>query len=207
MGKPLLADDFLDRILDLERRMIAIERSPQLTSSSIKDGALKVLDASGIVRAQLGKQADGSYDIASFDAAGANPVKLSTLAFGARYDEIGGPEESTTSTTYTDLATVGPTVTTTIGPLGKAIVLAGAYMTSTVTNQSVVTALAVDGSIYADMSQLGNNTGGSIAGDHSGATIVSGLTPGSHQFRLKYLQSLPGATGRWAARWILVLPF
>jgi hypothetical protein len=36
--------------------------------------------------------------------------------------------ESTTSTAYIDLATVGPTVTVDIGPSGRAIVILGSYM-------------------------------------------------------------------------------
>lgn len=207
MAQPVLPKDLLDKIADLTRRLENLERSPQMTLTSIKDGALTILDAAGIVRAQLGKQADGTYDIASFNAAGANPVALSTLAFGSNYAEIDLPEETTTSTTWTDLATVGPTVNATVGALGKAIVLAGAYMTSTVTNQTVVTGLSIDGGAPRDMADVGNNSSGAISGSYAGAWMATGLSPGSHQFRLKYLQSLPGATGRFAGRWVLVFPF
>ena len=205
MAQPVLPKDLIDRIVDLERRLIALERTPQLTQTSIKDGTLTVLDAAGVVRVKIGK--DGTdYGVKVYDAAGANPVQLATLAFGPNYDQV-DPEESTTSTSFTDLATVGPTVTVTIGPLGKAIVLAGAYMTSTVTNQTVVTALSIDGGAPIDMADLGNNSSGSIAASCAGAWLATGLSPGSHQFRLKYLQSLGGATGRFAGRWLIVLPY
>ncbi len=205
MGNPILPDDLLTQIADLERRIRILESTSRLALSSIKEGALQVLDSNGVVRVKIGK--DGTdYGVKVFDAAGANAVQLATLAFGPNYDQV-DPEESTTSTSFTDLATVGPTVTATIGPIGKAIVLAGAYMTSTVTNQTVVTALSIDGGAPIDMADLGNNSSGSIAASCSGAWLATGLSPGSHQFRLKYLQSLGGATGRFAGRWVLVLPY
>src|SRR5205823_4171398 len=121
--------------------------------------------------------------------AGLNAVSLATLAFGQGYAEI-LTEESTTSTAYVDLATPGPTKTVTVGPSGRAIVMAGAYLTSTVTNQTVVAGLKVDASPTFDLAALGNNTSGSVAGDHSGAVLVEGLSAGPHTFKLQYLQSL-----------------
>lgn len=204
MAQPVLPDDLIDRIVDLERRLIALERSPQLTQTSIKDGALTVLDAAGVVRVKIGK--DGTdYGVKIYDAAGVNAVSLATLAFGQNYAEV-VPEESTTSTSYVDLATVGPSVPVTVGPSGRAIVLGGAYMTSTVTNQTVVAGLKVDASATFDFAALGNNSSGSIAGDHSAGVLVVGLSPGAHTFKLQYLQSLGGATGRFGSRWMLVLP-
>lgn len=46
---------------DVERRLAALERSPQLTNASIKDGHLEVVDADGIVRAKFGRL-DVDYD-------------------------------------------------------------------------------------------------------------------------------------------------
>lgn len=205
MAQPVLPDNLVNQIVDLERRIAALERTPQLTQTSIKDGTLTVLDAAGVVRVKIGK--DGTdYGVKVYDAAGANPVSLAQLGFGQAYAEV-SPEESSTSTSFVDLATPGPSVTVTVGPSGRAIVLGGAYMTSTVTNQTVVTGLKVDTNAPFDLADLGNNTAGSIAGDHSSGVLISGLSAGSHTFKLQYLQSLGGATARWAARWILVLPY
>lgn len=62
---------------DLLRRMKIAETAPQLTKASIKDGALRVLDAAFGVRVKLGRldgdfDADGEPDwgLAIFDAAG-----------------------------------------------------------------------------------------------------------------------------------------
>lgn len=201
---PILPEELLSTLADLERRLVALERSPQLTSASIKDGALVVLDAAGVVRVKIGK--DGTdYGVKIYDAAGANAVSLATLAFGQNYAEV-IPEEATTSTSYVDLATVGPSVPVTVGPSGRAIVLGGAYMTSTVTNQTVVAGLKVDAAATFDFAALGNNTSGSIAGDHAAGVLVSGLSAGAHTFKLQYLQSLGGATARFGSRWMLVLP-
>lgn len=197
-------DDLFAQLRDLERRLVALERSPQLTQASIKDGALTVFDAAGIARVKIGK--DGTdYGVKIYDAAGVNAVSLATLAFGQNYAEV-VPEESTTSTSYVDLATVGPSVSATVGPSGRAIVLGGAYMTSTVTNQTVIAGLKVDAAATFDFAALGNNTSGSIAGDHSAGVLVGGLSAGAHTFKLQYLQSLAAATGRFGSRWILVLP-
>lgn len=205
MAQPVLPKDLIDRIVDLERRLVALERTPQLTQTSIKEGTLTVLDAAGIVRVKIGK--DGTdYGVKVYDAAGANPVSLAQLGFGQAYAEVVA-EQASTSTTFVDLATPGPSVTVDIGPSGRAIVLGGAYMTSTVTNQTVVTGLKVDAAAPFDIADLGNNTAGSIAGDHSSGTLISGLAAGPHTFKLQYLQSLGGATARWGARWILVLPY
>jgi hypothetical protein len=204
MAQPVLIDTLLSQMKDLERRLVALERSPQLTKSSIKEGALEVVDAAGVVRVRIGK--DGAdYGVKVYDAAGLNAVSLATLAFGQGYAEV-LPEESTTSTSFTDLATPGPSKTVTVGPSGRAIVMGGAYMTSTVTNQTVVAGLKVDADPTFDLADLGNNTSGSIAGDHSAAKLIEGLSAGAHTFKLQYLQSLGGATGRFAARWLLVLP-
>lgn len=205
MGNPVLPEDFIAQMVDLDRRVRQLESTSRLAVSSIKEGSLQILDAAGVVRVKIGK--DGTdYGVKVYDAAGANPVSLAQLSFGQAYAEV-VPEESTTSTSFVDLTTQGPSVTVTIGPSGRAIVLGGAYMTSTVTNQTVVTGLFIDGVLSGDLADLGNATGGAISGDHSSGVLISGLSAGSHTFKLRYLQSLAGATGRWAARWILVLPY
>src|SRR5438270_14100438 len=61
---------------EIDRRLRALETAPSLNNSSIKDGALKILDAASARRAQLGKQPDGSYGIGVFDADG-NTIRLS----------------------------------------------------------------------------------------------------------------------------------
>lgn len=115
-------------------------------------------------------------------------------------------EEETTSTCFTDLSTPGPTQEVDVGASGCVLVQGGAYLTSTETNQTVVVGLKIDDSDVIDLVALGNNTGGSIAGDHSSATMIENLAPGTHTFTLQYLQSLENSTGRFGSRWLLVSP-
>lgn len=120
-----------------------------------------------------------------------------------QFDQV-DTEESTTSTTDTDLATVGPTCVVRL-PRGRCLVHAGAYVTSTVTNQTAVVSLFIDGVFRADVVNLGNNTGGSIAASLSASFMFNDLTPGTHTFQLKYLSS-DGNTVRFDARFLLVDP-
>lgn len=56
----------------IERRLAAMERTAQLTTSSIKDGALLILDEDNVVRARLGliDPATDFYGISMFDEDG-----------------------------------------------------------------------------------------------------------------------------------------
>jgi hypothetical protein len=200
-----LPETILDTLHDLERRLVAIERSPQLTSASIKEGALDVLDAAGMLRVRIGK--DGSdYGVKVYDAAGANPVSLATLAFAQSAARV-GTEQDTTSTAYTDLATAGPSVTVTVGASGRAIVLAGAYAFSSVSNQSAYVGLKIDAAAAFDFALLGNNTGGSMGASVAGGDILDDLSPGPHTFKLQYRQSLAGANvAGFGLRWLVVFP-
>jgi hypothetical protein len=74
-------DDIVQQIIDLEKRLSALERGTSLPNASIDKGALTVRDASRNVRVMLGLLADGSYGLAVNDASG-NPLSLAQLAFG-----------------------------------------------------------------------------------------------------------------------------
>ena len=52
--------DLVDRLLALEKRMTTIENNPQTGNTTIDTGTLKVKDASGIVRVEVGLLSDGS---------------------------------------------------------------------------------------------------------------------------------------------------
>lgn len=114
-------------------------------------------------------------------------------------------EESTTSTVETDLATVGPTVTLQL-PRGICTIHSGAYVTSTVTNQSAVVTIFMDGAFLQDSVILGNNTAGSLSASLSSTVMFDNLVPGTHTFQLKYFQTLGGATARFDARFLQVTP-
>lgn len=64
-----------EQIVELERRLLALETSPQTQYASVRDGAVVALDGSGLVMARLGKladgaSADGGFGVAVYDVNG-----------------------------------------------------------------------------------------------------------------------------------------
>jgi hypothetical protein len=173
MAQPVLADTLLSRLDDYERRLIALERTPQIP-------------------------------------------QITTFAAGPVFDQV-IEFESTTSTTYTDLATPGPEVTVVVGQSGRVIVTAGAYIVSTVDNQTVDVALSIDGGTAVFWAAVENLTGGAIGGSFSHSELLEhgqpwvgalDLSPGEHTFRLKYRQSLAGPNqGHFDLRFLQVQPY
>lgn len=86
MSRAILPVDLAERVSQLERQIAALERSPQLGHSSIKDGALKALDAANNVTISMGS--DGS--IRAFDTSG-NLLCLLGNAGITVYDTGGHP--------------------------------------------------------------------------------------------------------------------
>ena len=115
--------------------------------------------------------------------------------------------QTTTSTTYTDLATVGPSVTVTTGT--KALVmLAGQATNSLATANSADIAFAVSGATTIAASQenkifMNQSTAG--YGLQVGSSLIlTGLTAGSNTFTLKYRATAAG-TASFAYRVISVV--
>jgi hypothetical protein len=115
--------------------------------------------------------------------------------------------ESTSSTAYADLATVGPQVTVSTGSL--ALVLFSSRIGNSLTNGAAEVSVAVSGA-----SSVAANANWSIKLDGIASTnnlrngcahMFSGLTPGTNTFTMKYL--VGSGTGTFAARELIVLPF
>lgn len=115
--------------------------------------------------------------------------------------------QMSTSTTYTDLGTVGPAVTVTTGE--NAIVFLVSSVSNATPGQSIFVSCAVSGSTSiaapagsndVDLVQQADGGGETI----SGFTVVTGLTPGSNTFTMKY--KVGGGTGTWGSRTIAVIP-
>ena len=71
MIDPALPTGLEDIVADLQRRLTSLERSPQLISSSVNGGVLRVLDDSGNKVFEAGKLSAGVYGVRISDAAGA----------------------------------------------------------------------------------------------------------------------------------------
>lgn len=137
-----------------------------------------------------------SGGVPTWAAVSANPTTAAaTVAAG----------QTTTSTSYTDLTTVGPSVTITTGT--KALV----FITSNIDNQSNNgqghIGFAVSGATTvaaSDDQALHYYSNGALALQYGAAYYVSGLTAGSNTFTLKY-KSGNGSTQYFARRQLTVM--
>ena len=114
--------------------------------------------------------------------------------------------ETSTSTSYTDLATPGPAVTLNTGTKALVIITARMYVGATLTD--VFASYAVSGAttIAAGNSRaiyLGSSGINLPVIGVSAASLLTGLTAGSNTFTMKYRVS--GNTGNWDRRWISVI--
>lgn len=124
---------------------------------------------------------------------------------------IATSQDLSTTGTWTDLPTPGPTVTVTTG--SKALVIVGADLSRDAASatSSVRMSFAVSGAttIAAGFSTnfagagLWQGNGSVLTG--SRATLLTNLTPGSNTFTAKYYVS--AATGTFSNRQLIVLPF
>lgn len=121
------------------------------------------------------------------------------------FDQVDA-EESTASTTDTDLATVGPEVAIKVPRSGAVIVTGGAFTTVTADGATAFMSMYIDGALHGDWVLLGNNTGGSLSASLSSTFIIRDLVPGRHTFRFKYATSNGAVTVRFAGRFMLVEP-
>lgn len=141
---------------------------------------------------------DGQY----FVATGTNSI-AARMAVGARVNT----SESTTSTTYTDLATVGPTVTTVTG--SHALVIITADIDNDTTNSASSASFLVSGASAISASDLHrlcrDGMNGTNIVRYSAASFFNTLTPGTNTFTMKYLAATGTAT--FGNREIVVLPY
>lgn len=70
MADPALPSDLMDTIRDLQRRLERVELSSRLTSASMKNGTIRILDGAGAERVILGLDADGDYGLTIKNATG-----------------------------------------------------------------------------------------------------------------------------------------
>jgi hypothetical protein len=116
--------------------------------------------------------------------------------------------QTSTSTSYTDLATSGPTATATTGT--QALVIVGARIQMAALNQTVFMSFAVSGATTVAANDIYAIQAMSPGGEFepgkqmSYASVITGLTAGSNTFTAKYKVS--GSTGTWLNRQIIVVP-
>lgn len=117
--------------------------------------------------------------------------------------------ESTTSTIFTDLATVGPAVTVDIGAAGRALVIVSTNSYGNTNGTTCSMAFAITGATTRAAAETEgalvnySDTGGLTQMQASAAYLVTGLTPGSTTFTAKYASN---GTGNFRRRQIVVIP-
>lgn len=112
--------------------------------------------------------------------------------------------ETTTSTAYTDLATVGPSVTVTLTSPRTVAVLLSSRMRNAVTSDDVYQAFTVSGATTAAPSNsAGTRHNGSGALQTYTSTAVVACNAGTTTFTSKY--RVDGGTGEYSLRVIAAL--
>lgn len=117
--------------------------------------------------------------------------------------------QTTTSTSFADLATIGPIVTITTGT--SAFVIISARMSNNTANSNTVMGFAVSGATTiaansGDDCLWFEDDGTSATGRASTVSFITNLNAGSNTFTAKYLVQTP-STGTFSDRSLAVIPF
>lgn len=113
--------------------------------------------------------------------------------------------QTTTSTSYTDLATAGPSVTVTVNASG--LVLVGSHLelyTSGANEARAAVTLSGANAVSADDDQMCVANGSGTVQAKGGVRLYTGLTAGSTTFKLQYRVS--ASTGTFLRRRLYAVP-
>lgn len=155
----------------------------------------------------IGSNMAGFNDGTAIGNASIGPSKLATGAASATV----AAGQTTASTTYVDLATVGPSVTVTIGANGLALVCMSLSASNTASDYSVVSILVSGANT---LSAVDNETAGTWLFRHGSSTndpqlsyvkLLTGLTAGSTTFKMQY--RVASGTSTYIRRILSVIPF
>jgi hypothetical protein len=112
--------------------------------------------------------------------------------------------DTTTDASYTDLSTIGPSVTASAPSSGNVLVTVTAFMSNGAASGGYMS-FQVDATAATDATSLHfDNTTANFAFQGSATYVVSGLTAGSHTFTAKYRSGAGSET--FAHRSIIVIP-
>jgi hypothetical protein len=171
--------------------------------------ALSVVDAKGDL---IVGTADNTTGRLAVGANGSMPVADSGAASGIRWqtpaEAFVAAQETSTSNAPADLTTAGPSVASTIGASGMALVVVSCwlhngtagndtYMGFAVSGASTVAAISTRALVYTP------STAAYVLGT-SYISLITGLTAGSNTFTAKYWTG--AGTGTWRNRRITVIP-
>lgn len=153
----------------------------------------------------------GSTDVAVADGGtGASTAQAARDALGISswsYATV-ATLETTASTSYADLATVGPSVTITVPASGNVMITIGSSQSNAGASGGNLATVAVSGAstvTAATNEAIGILFASGAIGltvEASRSFVLTGLTPGSSTFKMQY--KVLGNTGTWARRWLQV---
>jgi len=154
---------------------------------------------------------DNLNETAPAKATAAGQFFVSTAANAIAARQLSGAtvatSQTTASTTFTDLATVGPVVTVATGP--RALVLFSSAIDNTVSNGASTVSVSVTGasSIAASGAWgiLRDGVNSANVQRYGTAHLFSTLVAGTNTFTMKY--SVGSGTGTFSSRELIVLPF
>jgi len=158
-----------------------------------------------------GAGAPGAVWIAAIDTSVPGSIGgfsfFDNAAAGPQTDSV-ATQESTSSTTYTDLTTVGPEVTVTVGSSGMVLLAMDCYMTGLDTagvQDFMGVALSGANTVAASDSAAVSYRVADGSGQGAGiCRLLTGLTPGATTFTAKY--RVTGATCQFSNRNLSVIP-
>lgn len=138
-----------------------------------------------------------------FVATGSNAIAERVIT-----SDLVSAAQTTTSTSYTDLATAGPSVEVTTSV--RALVIIGAAASNNTSGQGFRMSIAVSGATTLNaLDDYAFGGTSSSANDQlvgSKAWYFDSLTPGSNVFTAKYRVLSGGGTGNWQRRSMVVVP-
>jgi hypothetical protein len=172
-------------------------------------GGVSVVDAKGDL---IVGTADNTTARLPVGANGTIPVADSSSSTGIAWrlpsSAIVATSESTTSTSYTDLTTVGPAVTVTTGT--AAIVILTAQIWNTEVNRAAYMGYTVSGAstVAADDARALIHTSATASASVRASQIFfhTGLTAGSNTFTAQYKKEGGSGSANFRDRQILVIP-
>lgn len=189
---------------------------------NITEGSLSVFDNSANKKAEIGKLSDGDYGVALVNSSG-QLTKLSNVVFGPTSNQVSTKEGlPAPSSSFTNLATVGPSVTVNIGQTGRALVIVtcnfdyqcindvgGGVMSFQVTGPGPTTSPSDQRSVMNNINSA--TSSGTVVlqfyGRQSATIFLTGLTPGSNTFTAKYRNVSTTNMVFFEDREITVLPY
>lgn len=166
---------------------------------------------------QLGANDAGFKDGTNIDSLAITTAKLAAAAVTPDKLGTGGntasiqTSQATSSTSYTDLATVGPSVTVTIGANGLALVLFSTIQTNSSASGYSDCSIDISGAttISANTNGATNNRRtywlGTVDNKQAFGYLFTGLTPGSTTFKMQYRAIVTG-TATFSGRHLSVIP-